>query len=55
MVKCVCVSFEFNGFVTKTQLFPMNGHYRMNIISGVSHPRSDSVMPLVLCAVPCNG
>jgi hypothetical protein len=25
------------------------GHYRMDIISSVGHPRSDLVMPLVLC------
>jgi hypothetical protein len=53
MVKCVCVceSFRSNGFVTKAQLFPMDGHYRMNIINGVGHPRLNSVVPLVLCTV----
>jgi hypothetical protein len=30
------------------------GHYRMDIISGISHPRSDSVMPLLLCTVTYN-
>jgi hypothetical protein len=31
------------------------GHYRTDIISGVGHLRSDSVVPLVLCMVACNG
>ena len=51
MVKCVCVGFGFNGFVTKMQPFPMNGHYTTNIICGVGHLRSDSVVPLVLHTV----
>ena len=38
MVKCVCVGFGSNGFVTKTQSFPMDGHYRTDIISGVGSP-----------------
>jgi hypothetical protein len=33
----------------------MGSHYRMDIISGVSHPRSDSVLLLVLCIVVYNG
>jgi hypothetical protein len=48
---CVCVSFGFNGFVTKAQPFPMVGHNRIDIISGVGHPRLDSLVPLVLCMV----
>jgi hypothetical protein len=32
----------------------MGGHYRTNIISNVGHPRSDSVVPLVLCMVVYN-
>ena len=32
----------------------MSGNYRMNIINGVDHPRSDSIVPLVLCMVACN-
>ena len=44
-----------NGFVTKVQPFPMVGHYRTDFISGVGHPRLDSVMPLVLSMVACNG
>jgi hypothetical protein len=47
--------FGSNGFVTKVQPFPMDGPYRTDIISGVGHPRSDSVMLLVLCTVACNG
>jgi hypothetical protein len=53
MVKCVCVGFASNGFVTKTQSFPMDGHYRTDVIRGVGHPRSDSVVPLVLRMVCC--
>ena len=52
---CVCGGFGSNGFVTKVQPFLMGDHYRMDIISGVGHPRSDSVVPLVLCTVACNG
>ena len=51
MVKCVYVGFEFNGFVPKTQSFSMDGHYRSDIISSVGHPRSYSVVPLVLCMI----
>jgi hypothetical protein len=51
MVKCVCVGFGSNGFMTKTQPFLMDGHHRTNIISGVGHPRSDFVVLLVLCTV----
>ena len=51
MVKCVYMGFGSNGFVTKTQSFPMDGHYKMDIISGVGHPRSDLVVLLVLCTV----
>jgi hypothetical protein len=54
MVKYVCVGFGSNGFITKTQSFPMDGHYRTDIISGVGHPRLDSVVPLVLCTVAYN-
>jgi hypothetical protein len=41
--------------MTKVQPFAMDGHYRTDIISGVGHPRSDSVVPLVSCVVACNG
>ena len=30
------------------QPFPMDGHYRTDVISSVGHPRSDSVVFLVL-------
>jgi hypothetical protein len=50
---CVRGGFGFNDFVTKMQPFPMDGHYRMDVISGVSHPRSYSVVPLVLRMVCC--
>ena len=30
-------------------------HCKTNIINGVGHPWSDSVVPLVLCMVACNG
>jgi hypothetical protein len=29
--------FGSNGFVTKVQSFPMDGHYRTNIINSVGH------------------
>ena len=32
----------------------MGGHYRMDLLSGVGHPRSDSVMPLVLFTIAYN-
>ena len=48
---CVWGGFGSNGFVTKMQPFPMDGHYRMDINSGVGHPRSDSVVLLVLRTV----
>ena len=53
MVKCVCVGFGYNDFVTKIQPFPMDGHYRTYVISGMGHPRSNSIVPLVLCMVCC--
>ena len=48
---CVCYmrGFGYNGCVTMVQPFPMNGHYKTGIISGVGYPRSDSVVPLMLC------
>jgi hypothetical protein len=46
MVKCV-YGFGSNGFVSKGQSFPMDGHYRTDIISSVGHLRSDLVLPLV--------
>jgi hypothetical protein len=45
---CVCVcgrrGFESNSFVIKMQSFPMDSHYRTNVISGVGHLRLDSVV-----------
>jgi hypothetical protein len=39
-------------FMADTAL--IGGHYKMDIISSVNHPRSDSVVTLVLCMVACN-
>jgi hypothetical protein len=50
---CVCGGFGSNGFVIKIQSFPIDGHYRMDVISIVDHLRSDSVVPLVLRMVCC--
>ena len=53
----VCVlggGFGSNSFVTKAQLFPMDGYYKMNIISSVGHPRTNLVVLLMLCTVVCN-
>jgi hypothetical protein len=62
IVKCVCAApggggggFGPNGFVTKVKSFSMDGYYRTYIISGMGHSRSDSVVPLVLYIVVCNG
>ena len=51
MVKYVCyMGLGSNGcFVTGASL--MSGHYKTDIISGMGHPRSDSVVLLVLCKV----
>jgi hypothetical protein len=48
IVKCVCyIGLGSSGcFLTDATL--MSGHYRMDIISGASHLRSDSVVSLVL-------
>jgi hypothetical protein len=55
IVKCVCgEGFGSNDYMTKVQSFPMGGHYRMDIISGMDHLRLDSVVPLVLCMVVRN-
>ena len=34
--------------MTNDVAFPMNGHYRTNVISGMDYLRSDSIVPLVL-------
>jgi hypothetical protein len=44
---CVCRGFGSNGFVTKAQPFPMDGHYRTDIISGVGYSRSDLVVSIM--------
>ena len=31
-----------------------SGHYKTDIISGLGHPKSNSVVPLVLYTVMCN-
>jgi hypothetical protein len=51
---CVCyMGLGSNGcFMASVAL--TGGHYRMDIISGVGHPRSDSVVPLMLCMVTYN-
>jgi hypothetical protein len=54
MVKCVCyIGLVSNGcFVIGAAL--KGGHYRTYIISNVGHPRSDLVVPQVLCTVTYN-
>ena len=54
MVKCVCyMGLLSNGcFMIGAAL--TSSHYRTVIISGVGHPRSDSIMPLLLCTVAYN-
>jgi hypothetical protein len=51
----VCVIWTLDPmvvFVTSAAL--MGSHYKTNIISSVGHPRSDLVVPLVLCMVVYN-
>jgi hypothetical protein len=48
------VIWALNSMVVLASAALMSGHYRTNIISGVGHPRSDLVVPLVLCTVACN-
>ena len=45
---CVWEGFRSNDSWPMMQSFPMDGHYRTNVISGVGHSRSDLVMTLVL-------
>jgi hypothetical protein len=45
--------FGSNSFVIKTHSFPTDSHYRMDVISGVGHPKSNSIEPLVLHTVCC--
>jgi hypothetical protein len=54
MVKCVCYrGLGSNGCVV-VGVALTGGHYRTDIISGVSYPRSESGVPLVLCTVTYN-
>jgi hypothetical protein len=52
--KCVlyglCIQWLF---VVGTAL--MGGHYRTDIISGVGHSRSNSIVLLLICMVACIG
>jgi hypothetical protein len=48
----VCRGFGSNDFMTN-DAFPMDGYYKTDVISGVGHPRSDSVVLLVLHSVQC--
>jgi hypothetical protein len=54
IVRCVCyMCLGSNGcFMADAAL--TNCHYRMDIISGVGHLRSDSIVLLVLCTVAYN-
>jgi hypothetical protein len=54
MVKCVCyMGLGSNDyFITGATL--IGGHYRMDIISGVGHSKSDSIVLLMLCTVAYN-
>ena len=54
MVKCMYyMSLGSNAcFVIGT--FLMDGHYRIDIISGVGHSRSDLVVSLMLCTIAYN-
>jgi hypothetical protein len=47
----VCVIWTLDLMVVCDGVALKCGHYKMNIISNLSHPWSDSVMPLVLCIV----
>jgi hypothetical protein len=54
IVKCMCyIDLRSNGcFVTSVA--SMGDHYKTDIISGVGHPRSNSVVPLALCMITYN-
>ena len=55
MVKCVCDIWDLD-LMAVSCLAQLNkaGHYKMYIISGVGHPRSDMVMTLMLWKVAYN-
>jgi hypothetical protein len=51
----MCVIWALYPMVVRG-LRSLNGQsYKMDFISSVGHPKSDSVVPLVLCMVACNG
>ena len=51
MVKCMCyMGHGSNGYFMAGAAL-IGDHYRIDIISSVGHPRSDLVVPLVLCTV----
>jgi hypothetical protein len=54
MVKCVCYMGLGSKDCFVTDVVLMGGHYRTDIISGIGHSRSESVVPLVLCMVAYN-
>jgi hypothetical protein len=45
--------FQSNDFLTKMQPFPLDGHYMMDVINSVGHPRSNLVILLVLRTICC--
>jgi hypothetical protein len=51
--ECVGGGFGSNGFVTNTQPFPMDDHYMTDVINGMGHSKSDSVVLLVLRTLYC--
>jgi hypothetical protein len=54
MVKCVYYMDLGSNSCSMASAALMGGHYKMNIINGVGHLRSDSVVLLVLCMVTYN-
>jgi hypothetical protein len=51
MVKREHVGFGSNGFVIKMQSFPIDGHYKTDIISDVGYPKLDLVVMLMAGAL----
>jgi hypothetical protein len=54
MIKCVCYMGLGSNGSDQTSVALMGSHYKTYIISSVGHPRSNSVVPLVLCMVAYN-
>jgi hypothetical protein len=48
IVKCVCYMGLGSNSCFIASIALTRSHYKMNIISSVGHPKSDSVVPLVL-------